>query len=230
MLSRIRAILFGRATVAVTPMLLTPPAAIRATDDDGNLIWPDDPDEVPAWRLALEAKAEAWGWAEQGVKLPPYRTRRESDRCKAEDDARELARAAMPGNIDKSNIARHVPALTVAPVAQVGHQPYQDIPFFAAAGVTRPADMAARQFLAAIRDRELVVEFSAGELSTAYIDWCRKTGQKAFAIDTFKAALGRLDGVYKDQPSQYVRGRRHRPTRWIISPADMQAEPMRIAA
>lgn len=43
-----------------------------AVDDDGYVVWPDDPDEVPAWRLEREA------WASRaGITLPPYRTRRE---------------------------------------------------------------------------------------------------------------------------------------------------------
>lgn len=43
-----------------------------AIDDDGDLIWPDDPNEVPAWRI----EREAWAFR-AGVKLPPYRTRRD---------------------------------------------------------------------------------------------------------------------------------------------------------
>lgn len=45
-----------------------------ACDDDGRVIWPDDLDEVPAWRL----EREAWA-ASAGIKLPAYRTRREME-------------------------------------------------------------------------------------------------------------------------------------------------------
>lgn len=45
-----------------------------ACDDDGHVIWPDDLDEVPAWRLEREAWAAA-----AGIKLPAYRTRREME-------------------------------------------------------------------------------------------------------------------------------------------------------
>ncbi len=55
------------------------PADCRACTDDGTLIWPEDPDEVPPWRLALEAKAAAWGWDKLGIRLPGYRTRREAE-------------------------------------------------------------------------------------------------------------------------------------------------------
>mgnify|MGYP003322841072 FL=1 len=43
-----------------------------ATTETGQPIWPDDPDEVPAWRIEREA------WALSiGVTLPSYRTKRE---------------------------------------------------------------------------------------------------------------------------------------------------------
>lgn len=47
-----------------------------ACDDDGNIHWPDDPDEVPAWRIEREAWARAFG-----VHLPGYRTRREMEQA-----------------------------------------------------------------------------------------------------------------------------------------------------
>lgn len=48
--------------------------SIRCTDDDGNLIWPDDPDEIPAWWHERDAWLSANG-------LPPlaYKTRREME-------------------------------------------------------------------------------------------------------------------------------------------------------
>lgn len=46
----------------------------RAVDADGNLAWPHDPDEVPAWRL----EREVWAGL-TGASLPPYRTRREME-------------------------------------------------------------------------------------------------------------------------------------------------------
>lgn len=46
----------------------------RATDDDGNLIWPDDPDETPAWWFERQALALTIG-----LPNPPYRTRREME-------------------------------------------------------------------------------------------------------------------------------------------------------
>lgn len=48
----------------------------RATDDDGNLIWPDDPDEVPLWRI----EREIWAGI-HGLSLPSYRTRREMEQA-----------------------------------------------------------------------------------------------------------------------------------------------------
>lgn len=49
-----------------------------AVDDDGNPVWPDDPDEVPAWWYERQA------WATiNGTKLPPYRTRREMEHAVA---------------------------------------------------------------------------------------------------------------------------------------------------
>ena len=44
----------------------------------GDEPWPDNPDEIPAWRIAQELRAEAGGY-----KLPAYRTRREFERCVA---------------------------------------------------------------------------------------------------------------------------------------------------
>lgn len=46
----------------------------RAVDDDGNLIWPDDPDETPAWWFERQALALTIG-----LPHPPYRTRREME-------------------------------------------------------------------------------------------------------------------------------------------------------
>lgn len=46
----------------------------RATDDDGNLIWPEDPDETPAWWFERQALALTIG-----LPNPPYRTRREME-------------------------------------------------------------------------------------------------------------------------------------------------------
>lgn len=46
----------------------------RATDDDGNLIWPDDPDETPAWWFERQSLALTIG-----LPKPPYRTRREME-------------------------------------------------------------------------------------------------------------------------------------------------------
>lgn len=46
----------------------------RATDDDGNLIWPDDPDETPAWWFERQALALTIG-----LPNPPYRTKREME-------------------------------------------------------------------------------------------------------------------------------------------------------
>lgn len=52
--------------------LASPKWQHSAVDDDGNLIWPANPDEVPAWRLEREE------WARRaGVQLPSYRTKRE---------------------------------------------------------------------------------------------------------------------------------------------------------
>lgn len=39
---------------------------------NGQFVWPDDPDEVPLWRLAQEARAD-----ELKIKLPDVRTRRQ---------------------------------------------------------------------------------------------------------------------------------------------------------
>lgn len=46
----------------------------RATDIDGNLIWPEDPDEAPAWWFERQALALTLG-----LPNPPYRTRREME-------------------------------------------------------------------------------------------------------------------------------------------------------
>ena len=46
----------------------------RATDSDGNAIWPDDPDETPSWWF----ERQAWAMV-HGTSLPRYRTRRELD-------------------------------------------------------------------------------------------------------------------------------------------------------
>lgn len=46
----------------------------RAADTGGSLIWPEDPDEVPAWWFERQA------WATiNNVSLPGYRTRREME-------------------------------------------------------------------------------------------------------------------------------------------------------
>lgn len=56
-------------------------------------VWPDDPDEVPAWRIAAETKAAIYGYT-----LPAYRTRREFEAAiglceSAEEQRRNRARA-----------------------------------------------------------------------------------------------------------------------------------------
>lgn len=48
--------------------------AIKCTDDDGNPVWPDDPDEVPGWM----PERQAWR-AANGIPPLPYRTRREME-------------------------------------------------------------------------------------------------------------------------------------------------------
>lgn len=40
--------------------------------DEPQYVWPEDPDEVPAWRVVQEQRAAMWG-----ITLPPYRTRRQ---------------------------------------------------------------------------------------------------------------------------------------------------------
>lgn len=59
----------------------------RATNDNGDIVWPDDPDEVPAWRLELEADADAKGIPHHIV-MPSYRTRGEYDAMLAAVKAR----------------------------------------------------------------------------------------------------------------------------------------------
>jgi hypothetical protein len=67
-----------------------------ACDAEGNIHWPDDPDEVPAWRIERET------WARSvGIRLPSYRTRREMEQ------AQELA------EIDTTPVAMPAPHVEV---------------------------------------------------------------------------------------------------------------------
>lgn len=76
-------------TFVPPPVKLTAVELPRASNDDGlpwcNGVWPDDPDEVPGWRLAAEIQAKLYGY-----RLPSYRTRREFEamleRCRAAEE------------------------------------------------------------------------------------------------------------------------------------------------
>jgi hypothetical protein len=60
----------GRVAVTPPPVPVLTPAVQRhyaCTDDDGFLLWPNDPDEVPAWRLELEERARIYG-----LSIPSY--------------------------------------------------------------------------------------------------------------------------------------------------------------
>lgn len=62
-----------------------------AVNDSGALAWPEDPDEVPAWRLERE------DWARgAGVILPGYRTRREFEAVQAALAPPEVAPVPVP--------------------------------------------------------------------------------------------------------------------------------------
>ena len=80
--------------------------AHSACNDDGELAWPEDPSEVPEWRLEREAWADACG-----VKLPSYRTKRDADL------AIELCAMACPGPLPDPDPPE--PALPVDKAAEL---------------------------------------------------------------------------------------------------------------
>ncbi len=55
-------------------MIAASPSLPALATWNGHFVWPEDPDEVPLWRLAQEARA-----ADLGIKLPESRTRRQHD-------------------------------------------------------------------------------------------------------------------------------------------------------
>lgn len=168
-----------------------------ATDTDGNVIWPSDPDEVPAWRLERET------WAElRGIDLPPYRTRREMERFL------EHASAGVPLPVD-------------VPLQILG------------------AEEAAQRFLGWLRDETYADarEHTAQEMSELYARFCDERRILPAPVDTVKAHLALLPGVYRKEVNLKIDGRRSRQMRWIIEcldacevPFDADAEPIRLAA
>lgn len=93
---------FGRAGSRVSEAAPGPAGRIfeTAVADD---CWPSDPDEVPEWRLAAEARA-----AEIGLRLPAYRTRAQFEEARAACEARLHAglRKAKPRDVARAFAAR----------------------------------------------------------------------------------------------------------------------------
>lgn len=189
----------GVGGIQVPPALeLVEPAGFRfsAVDADGNLAWPHDPDEVPAWRLEREVWAEV-----TGASLPPYRTRREME----------------------------------AWIVRVEHEvdSHADEPMQAL-----DAEASAVQFLSWLRDTDAEArEHTAQEMSDLYAVFCAERRFVPAPVDTVKAHLALLPGVYRKELNLKIDGRRSRPMRWVIDcdlgeiPFDADAaEPLRLAA
>lgn len=83
-----------------------------------------------------------------------------------------------------------------------------------------PHGEAARRFLGAIQDDEIVGEYTALELTDRYLAWCASERLTPTHVDTMKAELALLPGVHKRvidrrDPATKVRSR---IAMWVITP------------
>lgn len=93
-----------------TPLLVATASSASGTasDTSEDAGWPDDPDEVPAWRLRAEAMARRYGYV-----LPGYRTRREFDAQVALCRAVSCDAIKLPADETARRFVAHV-AATIA--------------------------------------------------------------------------------------------------------------------
>lgn len=179
-------------------------------------VWPDDPDEVPAWVLKAEAVRAAAGITDR----LPARTKSEFARSV------EIVEAQAAATLSKPVESKPVLSIELRPQLST-------------------AD-AARRFLAAIQHDEIVGEYTAPELSALYSQFCADHNLTPSPVDHVKAELAHLPGVHRQQVATSCpeTGKRRRNWMWIITPMcematlehdpfvtdESEPEPIRLAA
>lgn len=158
-------------------------------------VWPDDPDEVPAWRIAAETTAAIYGYV-----LPCYRTRREFESaiglCEAVYENTRMQTHARATIADRSTMTGPAKSALKGPISP---------------------DRAAREFIAALRRQERTGTYTAAEIYAAYLDHCTGESRVPCSETVIKTALARIPGVTHALKEDRLHGRRHRPTIWTIS-------------
>lgn len=166
--------------------------ADMAPDEDGqlNLVWPDDPDEVPLWRVERETWAE---WS--GVKLPPYRTKREYKQA-CDIVAMSVERPAFVANIAPP-LPTDQSAREFLTMLQSQVQPTETVEFGA-----DEIEAMYLEWCASCGVEASPMNMLKGEL--------RKLG-KAGA------------GIIRKQKDSRASGKRERPARWIVASSGSSA-------
>lgn len=203
----------------------------------GESDWSQYMDEVPQWRIAQEAWANAIG-----IVLPDYRTRSEFEDARAKCEAAlalcsKLASGPSPNgtstfdrtppaNIEPAPKPREiakavpVPVSPRVPVEPVAPCPVYDVPPPGPEPVTGhvlAAHDAAVRFLADLRAMGEEGPLDDAQMSDLYLAHCARNDLIPTPENLMRDALKTLPGVWKKQHKTRQNGKRVRKWLWLIA-------------
>lgn len=194
--------------VMPAPTCVTIDGTVTPARYSGPCDWSDYLDEVPSWRIAQEAWANAIG-----VPLPDYRTRREFEEAKA----RCIAAIALCEQIiiepERGAVVQFTPSDDVA----TDDQTDLSIP-----RRLKPRD-AAEAFLADLRELGETGPHSDARMSQLYAEHCARYELEPTPENVMRAELKKMNGIWKekeDKAKSITGSKRERRWVWVIAASD----------
>lgn len=168
--------------------------------EDERFPWPDDPDEVPAWRLTQERTAR-----DAGFVLPAIRTRRDYEIAIAACEAqfvRESESAPRRADVQPDEPFEPLQIVTMdgAPVGRS----------------VLPPEIAARKFQAWLLETGRIGKWSSDEMRRFYVAHCSAEKISPTPENVLREALKRLNGVSRVNDDVRIKGKRKRAVVWCI--------------